>query len=82
MKRRNLRTCFPRAMQPRFCAEIHPADCPAPPRRLAADSLARQRARPRSQNFFGSEPQPAPAKVVGGGMNASLDPSTGSLVWD
>ncbi|BGP01576.1 Serine/arginine repetitive matrix protein 2 [Rhodotorula toruloides ATCC 204091] len=50
--------------------------------RLAAESLARQRARPRSQNFFGSEPQPAPPKVVGGGMNASLDPSSGSLVWD
>ncbi|BGP26017.1 serine/arginine repetitive matrix protein 2 [Rhodotorula toruloides] len=50
--------------------------------RLAADSLTRQRARPRSQNFFGSEPQPAPSKVVGGGMNASLDPSSGSLVWD
>ncbi|GAA5918460.1 hypothetical protein JCM6882_005140 [Rhodosporidiobolus microsporus] len=50
--------------------------------KLAADNLARSRARPRSQNFFGSEPQPAREKVLGGGMSASLDPASGSLVWD
>lgn len=60
----------------------HVADPPSPPDRLAADQAARVRARPKSQNFFGSEPQPAANKVVGGGMHASLDPASGSLIWD
>ncbi|GAA5985874.1 hypothetical protein JCM11641_005329 [Rhodosporidiobolus odoratus] len=45
-------------------------------------NAARQHARPRSQNFFGSEPVAPPVKAVGGGMSASLDPTSGSLVWD
>ncbi|KPV74127.1 uncharacterized protein RHOBADRAFT_53991 [Rhodotorula graminis WP1] len=50
--------------------------------KLAESQAARVRARPRSQNFFGSEPQAPAAKVVGGGMSAALDPSSGSLIWD
>jgi len=50
--------------------------------RLAESQAARVRARPRSQNFFGSEPQAPAPKVVGGGMHAALDPSSGSLIWD
>lgn len=49
---------------------------------LAAENAARARARPKSQNFFGSEPTAPAAKVLSGGMSASLDPTTGSLVWE
>ncbi|GAA5990278.1 hypothetical protein JCM10908_005909 [Rhodotorula pacifica] len=51
--------------------------------KLAADNAARSRARPKSQNYFGSEPAaPASSKVLSGGMTASLDPTTGNLVWE
>ncbi|BGP17898.1 hypothetical protein JCM10213_000975 [Rhodosporidiobolus nylandii] len=50
--------------------------------KIAADNAARARARPRSQNFFGSEPVQPQGKTLGGGMHASLDPTSGSLVWD
>lgn len=52
-------------------------------RRLAAQNAARARQRPKSQNFFGSDPAPASSgKVLSGGMTASLDPTSGSLVWE
>ncbi|GAA5893912.1 hypothetical protein JCM5296_004634 [Sporobolomyces johnsonii] len=49
--------------------------------RLQEQEAAR-RARPSSQNFFGAEPTATSNKVLSGGMHASLDPTTGSLVWD